>query len=179
MRPVEGAVHQAHHFLGVADRGDRHIRQRTHDGDVLDRQVGGPERGIDQAAAIGDQPHRQIVQAQIHSHLLVAAPRDEGGDRVDVGNVSFGSETGGHADHVGFGDAFHVVAVGHVPLHVGQQAGAQIGSNEQHALVALGQIVDHVETGLTHDLLQLGEELGHHVLADLRFVMPGCVVLGE
>jgi hypothetical protein len=44
-----------------------------------------PERRIDQAAAIAEQAHRQLVQAEIDRDLLVAAPRDEGRDRVDVG----------------------------------------------------------------------------------------------
>ena len=71
-----------------------------------------PERRIDQAAAVADQPHRQIVQAQIDRHLLVAAARDEGGDRVDVRDEAFHRHAGRHADDVGLGDALHVAAVG-------------------------------------------------------------------
>ena len=98
VRPIERAVHQPHHFLGVANRRHRHVRQRPHDGDVFDRQMRRAERGVDQSAAVADQPHRQIMQAEIDRHLLVAAPRDEGRDGVDVGDVAFHRQARRHAD---------------------------------------------------------------------------------
>ena len=48
-----------------------------------------------------------------------------------------------------------------------------------HPLVALGQIVNHVETGLTHDLFQRAIEFGNELLVDLGLVVPVGVVLGK
>jgi hypothetical protein len=149
-RPVDRLAHEPGHFRRIADRDDRHVRQRAHDRDIVDREMGRAEWRINEAAAIADQPDRQIVQAKVDCNLLVAAAGDEGRDGVDVGNEPFHRQTGRHADHVGFGNALHVIAVGHIPLHAGQEIGAQIGADEHHPLVLFGEIVDHVLTGRAH-----------------------------
>ena len=115
-----------------------------------DPVISKPERRIDVAAAIADQPHRQIMQAKIDRDLLVAAARDEGRDRVDVGQKAFHREAGRHADHVRLGDALHEPALGHLPAHAVEQAGAEVRADEDHALVAPRQLVHHVEAGLAH-----------------------------
>jgi len=112
--------------------------------------MGRPERRVDQTAAIGDQPHREIVHAQIDRDLLVAAPGDEGRDRVDVWQITVERHAGGHADDILLGDAFHVIAVGVFGLHAGEQAGAEIGADEDDLVVLLRQLIDHVDACLTH-----------------------------
>jgi hypothetical protein len=116
-RPVERLLHEPVHLIGIADRHDRHVRQRSHDRDVLDREVSRPERGVDKTAAIPDQPDWQIVQAEIDRDLLVTAPGYERRDSVDVGDKPFHRHTSGHADHMSLADPLHEGAPGHFGLH--------------------------------------------------------------
>ena len=108
-----------------------------------------PERRIDDTAAIGDQAHRQVVQAKIERDLFVAAPCDEGGDGVDERRIAVHRHASCHADDILLGDAFHVMAVGHRGFHLAQQAGAEIGPDENDPLVLLRELVDHVDAGFS------------------------------
>ena len=114
-RPIHGLLHETDHLRCIAHGNDRHVRNRAHDGDVVDGKMGRAERRIDDAAAVADQPDVDVVQAEVEHHLLEAAARDEGRDRVDVDDLPFEREAGRHADDVGLADAFHEEAVGHVP----------------------------------------------------------------
>ena len=153
-RPVERDVHEPDHLIGVADRDHRHIGQRPHDRDVLDRQMSRPERRIDKSAAVRNQPHRQIMQAEIDGDLLEASPSEECCDRIGVGNESVERHAGGHADDVLLHDAFHEPALGHLLLHFVEQAGTEVGADEDDARIFLGELVDPIEAGLAHVLLQ-------------------------
>ncbi len=73
MRPVQGRVFSRVISSASHTAGDRHARQGAMRADILDRLVRGPERRIDVAAAVADQPHRQVVQSEIDRDLLVAS----------------------------------------------------------------------------------------------------------
>src|SRR5215472_5083225 len=49
-----GPTHLAIEDLGIAGRRHSHVRQRPHDGKVLDGEMRGPQRCIDEATAIAD-----------------------------------------------------------------------------------------------------------------------------
>src|SRR5262249_52919457 len=93
-----------------------------------------------------------IVQAEVDCYLLVAATRDEGRDRVDVGNVALEREARRHPDHVRLGDALHVPALRHLGTHLVEQTRAEIRADEQRTPVTLGELIDHVEAGRAHGL---------------------------
>ncbi len=109
-----------------------------------------PERRVDDAAAVGDQPHVGVVQAEVDGDLLEAAPGEERRDRVDVDDLALEREAGRHADDVGFADAFHEEAVGDLLLELVERADAEVRADEHDPLVLLGELVDHVEAVLAH-----------------------------
>ena len=76
------------------------------------------KRRIHDAAAVGDEPDVHVMQAEVEHHLLETSPREKRRDRVDIDDAAFERHAGGHADDVGFADAFHEKPIGHVVAEV-------------------------------------------------------------
>ena len=148
--PVERLRHQALHFLRIARCDDGHPRQGAEDRDVLDGLMRRAERGIHHATAAADEPDVGVVQAKIQTDLLVAAAREERGDGVDVNHLALQRQARSHRDEVRLAHAFHEEALGHLRLKLLQRADAEVGADEHHAFVALGQLIHRVETRLAH-----------------------------
>src|SRR5712671_3590887 len=148
--PVERLVHETLHLVSVTYRYHRHVRQRAHDRDVFDRQMGWTQRRIDQSGAIADQTHRQVMKAEIDRHLLVAAAGDERRDRMDVGNEAFHLQSSRHADNMLLADPLHEGAAGHLRLHPLEDRRVEVGTDIGDPRIAPRQLEYFVDAGRAH-----------------------------
>ena len=129
----------------IRRRDHAHVRQRPHQGDVLNRMVGDPCRPISETAAHCDDAHLELVQMRAVAHLLEGTERCEGRDGVAVRPESLERESGCDTEHVRLGDAnvdeARRMRVGeflddHESQVTGQQHQTRVGAGE------LGQLVD-------------------------------------
>ena len=134
---------------------------------------------VNQPSPVRDQAHRHIVQTQIDGDLLESTATEKGRDGVGVGDISFQSHAGRHANDVLLGNALHVPPIREFLAHAGQQAGAEVRSDEDDPGVFLGELVDPIQTGLAH-----GYSSASYIFAivsggNLGFVMPGRIPFGK
>src|SRR5258705_6650075 len=110
----------------------------------------GPERRVDESAAITDQPHVEIMQTGIDRHLLEAAPGDKRADGVYVHDFAFQREAARHADHVLLGNTFHDKTLRHLLSEIIERVDAEVRTDEKNPLVAFGEFIDLIETSFAH-----------------------------
>ena len=137
------------HLHGVSDVEDAGVRNRAHDGDVLEGGVGATV-GSDGETGVGAVHVDGVVSIGAREENLVErTTRDERREGVDERDVALGGHAGGNAHHVGLGDAAldEVVRVGGLDLQ-GVGGAAKVGL-EHDDLVVLGNealegLHDHV-----------------------------------
>ena len=144
-------VHGGDGLGGVAGADDRHVGQRAHDRDVLERVMGRTVRTVAVAAA---HPHHRdvgLVVADVVPDLLVAAQRRERHDRVDEGLLALEREAGRDPRHRGLGDADVHEASRIAGGEVVEELEAEIAGQEHDALVGGRRVGERTDEGVPHD----------------------------
>src|SRR3990167_9713344 len=118
---------------------------------MLYRHVRRAKGRIDQAPAVADETHIQVMQANVNRDLLETAPGKERRYRVHVDDLSFECHACGHADDVLFLYPLHEEAIRHFFFEFLQDASAEIGADKDYAGISLRQLVDLLKTGISQD----------------------------
>ena len=86
--------------------------------------------------------------------MIVATTGGKGGEGVGEGKLTAGSQTGGNADHVGFGDAHVVGPFGEVFEEIlGTVGGHQVGFQHHDAIIGFGAFRKEGAINLAHFIL--------------------------
>src|SRR3990167_3966276 len=157
---IRSCNHLKVHLLRIGWRYDRHVRERAHQRDILNRHVRRAKWCIAQAPAVSDEPHIQIMQADIYRDLLKASSGEERRYGVHVDNLSFECHARRHADDVLLLYPLHEEAIRHFLFEFLQYARAEIRADKDYAGFALRQFVDLLKTGIAQGRPRLCRSCG-------------------
>ena len=149
MRIRRHALRDRREILGEGRHVDVHVLQRQENTVVLQRMMAAAHDAVTVAAAVADDLHVEIVEADVVADLLERPTEDEGCDRVGPALLAQAGHARSHRDHVLLGDPGVDETLAHARAQGFERHEAEIAGEEDDRAFAVA-IADRIAEGAPH-----------------------------